>query len=167
MSRIHDSPTITTTRSNSESIRTMRLARQASHDVLRSRHQYRLPTPVTVSKSTTRIQPSRSRMSDSSGDDEFIDTPTNNSAPRFSISSSTSSIQTALSTPRSSLPSVHEQQQQQPSGTLYIGQRVIIESKKLKGTLRFLGTTHFKSGIWAGIELDQPGSGKNDGSVDR
>ncbi|KAG2221924.1 hypothetical protein INT45_013260 [Circinella minor] len=163
MSRIPDSPTITTTRSNSETIRTMRLARQASHDFLRSRHQYRLPTPVTVSKSTTRMQPSRSRMSDSSGDDEFMDTPINNSAPRFSISSNTSSIQTTLSTPRSSLPSVHEQQS---PANLCVGQRVIVESRKLKGTLRFLGTTHFKSGIWAGIELDQPGSGKNDGSVD-
>ncbi|KAI7858266.1 hypothetical protein BDC45DRAFT_602828 [Circinella umbellata] len=163
MSRIPDSPTLITTRSNSETIRTMRLARQASHDFLKSRHQYRLPTPVTVSKSTTRMQSSRSRMSDSSGDDEFMDTPIHNSAPRFSISSNTSSIQTTLSTPRSSLPSVHEQQS---PANLCVGQRVMVESRKLKGTLRFLGTTHFKPGIWAGIELDQPGSGKNDGSVD-
>ncbi|KAI9493163.1 CAP Gly-rich domain-containing protein [Zychaea mexicana] len=146
--------------SNTEFIRTMRLARQASHDVLRSRHQLHLPSPMSVSKST-RLTSSRSRMSDSSGDDE-LETP--NSVPRFSISSS-SSTQTTLSTPRSSLPSVHEKQQQ--SGSLWIGQRVFVESIRLKGTLRFLGTTQFKSGVWAGIELDHAGSGKNDGSVDR
>ncbi|KAI9493179.1 hypothetical protein BDB00DRAFT_976154, partial [Zychaea mexicana] len=32
------------------------------------------------------------------------------------------------------------------------------------GTLRFLGTTNFKEGVWAGIQLDIVGTGKNDGS---
>ncbi|KAI8051553.1 hypothetical protein BDF22DRAFT_744568 [Syncephalis plumigaleata] len=34
-----------------------------------------------------------------------------------------------------------------------------------RGYLRFLGSTHFKPGTWAGIELDDEGAGKNDGSV--
>ncbi|KAI8875138.1 hypothetical protein K501DRAFT_299486 [Backusella circina FSU 941] len=33
------------------------------------------------------------------------------------------------------------------------------------GTLRFLGEADFKEGLWAGIQLDIIGSGKNDGSV--
>ncbi|KAF9956650.1 Kinesin protein 1B [Mortierella alpina] len=45
-----------------------------------------------------------------------------------------------------------------------IGDRVIVESMALTGYLRFVGPTEFKSGTWAGIELDTP-SGKNDGSV--
>jgi dynactin complex subunit len=32
------------------------------------------------------------------------------------------------------------------------------------GTLRYCGPTEFANGIWAGIELDDPG-GKNDGSI--
>ncbi|KAF9978401.1 Kinesin protein 1B [Actinomortierella ambigua] len=45
-----------------------------------------------------------------------------------------------------------------------IGDRVIVESMDLSGYLRFLGSTEFKTGTWAGIELDTP-TGKNDGSV--
>ncbi|KAF9190172.1 hypothetical protein BGZ51_008875 [Haplosporangium sp. Z 767] len=45
-----------------------------------------------------------------------------------------------------------------------IGDRVIVESMALSGYLRFIGPTEFKSGTWAGIELDTP-TGKNDGSV--
>ncbi|KAF9171891.1 CAP-Gly domain-containing linker protein 4 [Mortierella sp. AD010] len=45
-----------------------------------------------------------------------------------------------------------------------IGDRVVVESMALSGHLRFLGPTEFKSGTWAGIELDTP-TGKNDGSV--
>lgn len=33
------------------------------------------------------------------------------------------------------------------------------------GTLKFLGEAEFKEGLWAGIQLDINGSGKNDGSV--
>ncbi|KAG0204413.1 CAP-Gly domain-containing linker protein 4 [Mortierella sp. GBA30] len=45
-----------------------------------------------------------------------------------------------------------------------LGDRVVVESMGLSGYLRFVGTTEFKTGVWAGIELDTP-TGKNDGSV--
>ncbi|KAI9155833.1 hypothetical protein H9P43_008943 [Blastocladiella emersonii ATCC 22665] len=51
---------------------------------------------------------------------------------------------------------------------LLVGDRVAIlmGAHTVLGTLRFLGETQFKPGLpWAGIELDVPGSGKNDGSV--
>jgi hypothetical protein len=48
---------------------------------------------------------------------------------------------------------------------LHVGQRVAVHSLGVCGTLRYLGPTEFKSGIWAGVELDIIGTGKNDGSV--
>lgn len=45
-----------------------------------------------------------------------------------------------------------------------LGDRVAVESMGLTGYLRFVGPAHFKTGIWAGIELDTP-TGKNDGTV--
>jgi dynactin complex subunit len=45
-----------------------------------------------------------------------------------------------------------------------LGDRVAVESMGLTGYLRFVGPAHFKTGIWAGIELDTP-AGKNDGTV--
>jgi hypothetical protein len=53
---------------------------------------------------------------------------------------------------------------EQHTGALVIGDRVIVPSTGQKGTLRYWGTTDFKEGLWAGIELDDNG-GKNDGSV--
>lgn len=34
-----------------------------------------------------------------------------------------------------------------------------------KGTIRFVGNTDFRPGVWAGIELEGP-TGKNDGSIE-
>lgn len=149
-----------------EAHKPLRLARQTSHDVLRPRQQMRLPAPMSASKST-RITPSRSRMSDSSFDD---DTSSPTSVPRFSISSN-SSVQTVLTTPRSSITtttnpnSPKENANSSNNTSTWIGQRVTVESMNISGTLRFLGTTQFKAGVWAGIELDEAGTGKNDGSV--
>ncbi|KAF7494660.1 CAP-Gly domain-containing linker protein 4 [Sarcoptes scabiei] len=47
---------------------------------------------------------------------------------------------------------------------LEIGDKVIVGNAKI-GTLRYCGPTKFHSGIWTGIELEEP-SGKNDGSID-
>ncbi|KAI9316828.1 hypothetical protein BX666DRAFT_200379 [Dichotomocladium elegans] len=153
----------------SHSTTSRRLARQASQDVLRSRQQFRLPTPMSISKST-HVSPSRSRMSDGSlnDDDQAAQSPC--SVPRFSVSSSTSSIQTTLTTPRSSLSTAAHSPvtmlgSPKDKEGFVIGQRVTVESMNLSGTLRFLGTTRFKTGIWSGIELDVQGTGKNDGSV--
>ncbi|KAJ2747815.1 hypothetical protein GGI20_000110 [Coemansia sp. BCRC 34301] len=48
---------------------------------------------------------------------------------------------------------------------LRCGDPVFIPSQGLRGTLRFLGPIDGKQGSWAGIELDEVGKGKNDGSV--
>jgi dynactin 1 len=40
----------------------------------------------------------------------------------------------------------------------------IVEVTAGRGLIRFLGTTSFSQGRWAGIELDEP-NGKNDGTV--
>lgn len=48
---------------------------------------------------------------------------------------------------------------------LYIGERVAVDSMGIVGTLKFVGEAEFKDGLWAGIQLDINGSGKNDGSV--
>jgi chromosome segregation ATPase len=42
---------------------------------------------------------------------------------------------------------------------------VVITATGQTGKLRFLGSTSFRPGIWAGIELDERGTGKNDGTV--
>lgn len=47
---------------------------------------------------------------------------------------------------------------------LQVGSRVVVSGTK-RGTLKFLGTTHFAKGEWAGVELDDP-QGKNDGAVE-
>lgn len=49
-----------------------------------------------------------------------------------------------------------------------VGDKVRMQSMGMEGTLRFLGTTQFREGVWAGVELEGgfAGKGKNDGSVD-
>ncbi|KAI9481065.1 MAG: hypothetical protein EXX96DRAFT_565244 [Benjaminiella poitrasii] len=50
--------------------------------------------------------------------------------------------------------------------TSQTGQRVTIPSlDNATGVLRYVGETDFRPGLWAGVELDKKGQGKNDGSV--
>ncbi|KAJ2599018.1 hypothetical protein GGF39_002407 [Coemansia sp. RSA 1721] len=56
----------------------------------------------------------------------------------------------------------------QPSGSaahLQCGEPVFIPVQGLRGTLRYLGPIDGKQGTWAGVELEEAGKGKNDGSV--
>lgn len=48
-----------------------------------------------------------------------------------------------------------------------IGERVRMQAMGMEGTLRFVGETDFKAGVWAGVELEGgfAGKGKNDGSI--
>lgn len=53
------------------------------------------------------------------------------------------------------------------SGTeIKIGDRVIVQSSQgsKAGALKYYGNTEFGTGLWCGVELDDP-LGKNDGSV--
>ena len=52
------------------------------------------------------------------------------------------------------------------SSEVKVGDRVIVQSShgSKAGMLRYFGTTAFGSGLWCGVELDDP-QGKNDGSV--
>lgn len=50
-----------------------------------------------------------------------------------------------------------------PSTDLEIGDRVVVSGTKI-GTVRYVGSTGFAKGEWAGVELDEP-LGKNDGAV--
>ncbi|XP_076813352.1 CAP-Gly domain-containing linker protein 4-like isoform X2 [Clavelina lepadiformis] len=45
-----------------------------------------------------------------------------------------------------------------------VGNRVLVAGS-LAGTVRYVGTTQFASGVWCGVELDKEGPGRNDGSV--
>ena len=47
---------------------------------------------------------------------------------------------------------------------LTIGDRVTYLKKRLHGYVRYIGATHFSTGVYYGIELDEP-RGKNNGRV--
>ncbi|RIB02408.1 hypothetical protein C2G38_883931 [Gigaspora rosea] len=65
-------------------------------------------------------------------------------------------LQSVATSPRPASPSLSQ---------FSIGDRVVAESMNIVGTLRFLGPIDIKPGTWAGVEVDIPGTGKNDGSV--
>ncbi|CAG8634999.1 793_t:CDS:2 [Dentiscutata erythropus] len=65
-------------------------------------------------------------------------------------------LQSVATSPRPASPSLSQ---------FSIGDRVVAESMNIVGTLKFLGPIDIKAGTWAGVEVDIPGTGKNDGSV--
>lgn len=163
MSRLPTSG-IATLNSSSSNVPTMkRLSRKPSLD-LRKRKTIseNVPPMPKSSKSTTIKARSRSFIADSSSSyqappplpqaqaqqQQFYNTPRN--------SVTTSPKPTAA---RNSLNN------NRTPGSLYIGERVAVDSMGIVGTLRFLGEAEFKEGVWAGIQLDIQGTGKNDGSV--
>ncbi|KAI0218767.1 Kinesin-like protein kif13b [Massospora cicadina] len=50
-------------------------------------------------------------------------------------------------------------------GAIPLGSPVITLKERRTGRLRYLGNIKLKEGVWAGVELDERGMGKNDGSV--
>ncbi len=85
---------------------------------------------------------------------------------RVSVASSTNST-----TPFARRPESRASNAQEGGGAGWmpvIGDRVRMSSMGMEGTLRFIGQTQFKEGVWAGVELEGgfAGKGKNDGSVD-
>ncbi|KAJ1497200.1 hypothetical protein HMI55_005637 [Coelomomyces lativittatus] len=70
------------------------------------------------------------------------------------------------SIPSNSLLRNSELSKPPPSSSFSAG-RVYIPALKLYGTLRYLGEIHIRPGVWAGIELDKEGAGRNDGSLDQ
>ncbi|KIY32706.1 hypothetical protein I305_04864 [Cryptococcus gattii E566] len=84
---------------------------------------------------------------------------------RTSLASSTTS-----STPFARRPESRASEKEQTSAKWVptVGERVRISSMGYEGVLRFYGTTEFKEGVWAGVELEGgfKGKGKNDGTVE-
>eukprot|EP00833_Pecoramyces_ruminatium_P001833 jgi/Orpsp1_1/1175865/evm.model.c7180000055512.1 len=46
-----------------------------------------------------------------------------------------------------------------------LGDVVQVKTTSQEGTVKFIGTIHFKTGTWVGIELFEHGSGKNNGTI--
>ena len=121
-----------------------------------------LAQPTTPSGSRANRPPVSARSSlasSSAGGNPF--TPR-----RPSMASSTTST-----TPYARRPESRASNAQEGPGTRWaplIGDRVRVGSLGMEGTLRFLGPTQFKEGVWAGVELEGgfAGKGKNDGSLD-
>ncbi|CAG8550416.1 12898_t:CDS:2 [Funneliformis mosseae] len=80
--------------------------------------------------------------------------------------SGSSTLPSALNPAHQRLQETPQQRPTSPSLALFsIGERVTVVSMNISGTLKFLGPIDAKRGTWAGIEVDVPGTGKNDGCV--
>ncbi|CAK9784955.1 hypothetical protein CC85DRAFT_315955 [Cutaneotrichosporon oleaginosum] len=113
----------------------------------------RTPSSMTTPSSRANSRPSlsaRSSMASSS----------NTPARRPSLASSTSTPSYRRPESRAGLET--------SKWTPAVGDRVRLPSHGYEGTLRYLGPTHIRDGIWAGVELEGgfKGKGRNDGSVD-
>ncbi|KAI9277288.1 hypothetical protein BDA99DRAFT_130742 [Phascolomyces articulosus] len=166
---------------------TKRLSRQPSLDLRRRKHHpdQTPPPPVPTLKSSKSSRLSRTSISSY----DEVESPSS-AISRYSLSSF-GSAGTAMTSPRTSfttspkptvITTTPTNARQRPlskqtptspiqrshsggGGSLRLGDRVAVDSMGIVGTLQFLGTTQFKEGVWAGIQLDIVGTGKNDGSV--
>ncbi|KAI9289718.1 hypothetical protein BC943DRAFT_80788 [Umbelopsis sp. AD052] len=110
-----------------------------------------LPAALHASKSRL-AQPKASYSTRTTGS-------TQQAALKLQTSKSTTTLpRRTAPTPKPSISTTKVQ------ATPQVGDRVILENG-LTGTLRYLGETSFKKGHWAGIELDELGTGKNSGTV--
>lgn len=97
--------------------------------------------------------------------------PAHNSTPvtpdrKHTLSSSSFSSSIVSQRARTPQSEQHSQPNFGNQKDVKVGDRVIVQSShgSKAGVLRYYGTTEFGSGIWCGVELDDP-LGKNDGSV--
>ncbi|KAG2224599.1 hypothetical protein INT45_003739 [Circinella minor] len=123
-------------------------------------------TTTTIERSTGYMNSNNDRRSSSSRAASFSSTTDCSSSSSLDKNSINSSYNYYISSTNTSVNNEHNGPKPQSSNVhLAIGTRVIVPSLCVIGTLRFLGEAKFKSGIWAGIELDLEGAGKNDGCV--
>ncbi|KAF8571554.1 hypothetical protein P879_05572 [Paragonimus westermani] len=107
---------------------------------------------TTYDETNRRIPMSRSSYSlTSSMEQERLSTPPLTSR-RIDVSHVTAKVDTGLRS-----PDVDATQKFQ------LGDRVLVSGQR-RGTIRFIGATHFASGTWYGVELEQA-VGKNNGSI--
>lgn len=81
---------------------------------------------------------------------------------KLEMDKSRSATPTAPATPSPKLKPRVSAESPSEAEALKVGDPILYSGKS--GTVRFMGRTEFKEGIWVGIELNEP-SGKNDGTV--
>lgn len=108
-----------------------------------------------------------------------IATPSSRPGSRPSLSARTSlsassvgpSRRTSMATSTATVTPSYKRPESRAGGkwTPTVGDRVRLPSHGFEGTVRYLGETHIRDGIWAGVELEGlfQGKGRNDGSIDR
>ncbi|KAJ2219205.1 hypothetical protein IWW45_009379, partial [Coemansia sp. RSA 485] len=112
---------------------------------------------ATLSRSLTRSPTRSSDLGSMNHTDNTLPDPSESSMPNTQTTGSSAMHQRATSVAS-----------KQPSGSaahLQCGEPVFIPVQGLRGTLRYLGPIDGKQGTWAGVELEEAGKGKNDGSV--
>ncbi|CAO3595272.1 unnamed protein product [Absidia cylindrospora] len=116
-------------------------------------------TTTTSSSSSSSASASSSTTSKAISNTSDIFSPTLKKRHHRSCRSSCHSSSSSTSTASSSSQIANN------NHGLKLGQKVTVSSMNALGTIRFIGATSFKPGIWVGIELDIIGTGKNSGVI--